>query len=1113
MKREIYFKILSRLTLLLCGVLLSAQLCAQGITVQFRGSVQQAIEMLQKRYNYSVVIKTEGVDLSKNVILNVKNSTINNVVAEIFKGQNVSCAVNGRNILVSGKEAEEVSAATRSEKIAVKGRITDDKGKPIMGAVVYDKQSQKGVVSDVSGNYAIEVADESQLVISFLGYDDKSVNVNRQSQIDVTMNEKVSNIDEVIVVGYGTQKKSDLTGSVAQVNMTTLDTKQAVSLADYLRGSVAGLNISRSASTSGQTNFEVRGQTTINSSNSKPLLVVDGMIFSGMLNEINPSDVATISVMKDASSAAVYGASAASGVIIITTKEGKGDKPTIRFDVKTSLSKLYNKPEAYDVSGYMGMRADALTGEGGINASYPEFYTNPYKLQGVSLDTWLGYEGQINPNIDPTDLWLDRLKLKPEEKQNYYGYKSVDWLDKVFRTGVVQDYNLSVSGKSKDLSYYWSLGMLDNMGVVYNDRYKNIRSHINISNKITDFLEVGIRGNLSNTNADGESADWSKAYDNSPLGNVTNSDGTYVRYPNSDNMARNPLDKVQWDDYDRNLHLIGVVFAKVTLPLGFKLESSYNNRWRFQSNNFFKPSWTIDGADSNGVAQRKEYKQYDWSIENILRWNKTIGDIHKFDVVLMQSAAKFISSETTAGATGFSTSELLGWHSLKLSDIQLAESTDQVDTKASYMARVNYSLKDKYYLTLTIRRDGYSAFGQNNPWADFPAAALAWRLSEEEFIKKYDWISNLKLRLSYGKNGNSNMGRYQALSTLGNDYYLSNGQNIVTMYPTTMGNRLMQWEETLSTNIGVDFAVLNNRINLTADIYHMKTTNLLMDRQLPTLTGFKSVMSNMGQLDNKGLEITINSVNFNNNKFRWTSDLIFSMNRNKIKHLYGDMVDVLDADGNVIGRKEADDPTNGRYIGHSIDEIYDYKINGVWQLHEAAEAAALGYAPGDYKTYLAPGSTGYSSADYLWQGFKKPRYRISLNNSFTLFNDFNISFMLRSEFGHVKKNNEIVVGSYADRTSQMKLPYWTPENQSNTWGKLGASKKGDIYRNASFVRIENVTVSYNLPTRWISKAAMQSARVFFNVDNAYCFDNWLYWDPETSAPTPTTFTFGISVTL
>lgn len=995
--------------------------------------------------------------------------------------------------------------------VIVKGIVSDRNGEAVPGAVISDGNDNNSV-SSLDGAFEIRTTPDAVLSVSALGYHIWKGKAG--NNLRVILDDDTYSLDEVVVIGYGTQRKKDLTGSIVQIDMEAMEDKEAISLADYLRGSVAGLNISRSSSLSGQSSFEIRGQTSLGTSTS-PLIVLDGSIFNGSINEINPNDIASVSVMKDASSAAVYGASAANGVLLISSKKGKTEKPRITFDVKTSFATLTaanNMPESYDVDGYLKVRADKLTGNSDIILTKPEYYSNPYKLAQVSLEEWMAYSG-AGKWADPTEIWLSRLALTPNEKANYYNYKSVDWVDEVFRTGFIQDYNASVSGGNEKVNYYWSVGYLDNKGVIEGDNYSTLRSRLNLSANITDFLEVGVRTSLSNSRNDGHKADWTTAYTSSPLGDKYESDGTYTIYPNGDNMAKNPFEKTQWDIYNHTFNLQANAFAKITLPFGFAFESIYSNHWRWNENNTFKPSYTLDGSSTNGEAARQNTNQYDWSIENILRWQKTFGR-HSIDVTLMQSAAKWEQNMVSVNSIGFNTSELLGWHALSLADTHSATSLDQVDTKASYMARINYSALDRYLVTLTVRRDGYSAFGQDNPWGAFPAVGLAWRMSEEKFMKNIPFVSNLKIRASYGKNGNSNIGRYTALASLGTDYYIdSSKQGTVTLYPTSMGNSKLQWEETVTKNIGLDFGILDNRVNLTIDGYMMNTTNMLMDRTLPTITGYSKVKSNLGQVDNRGLEVTINSLNMSRKNFKWNTDLTFSMNRNNIVHLYGNMVDVYDEEGNVIGQKEADDPTNGWYIGHSIDEIYGYKIIGVWQMDEAAEAAALGRTPGDYKTYITEGHTSYSSEDYQWQGFTKPRYRFSINNTFTLWKSVSVNFLLRSEIGHIKANNEINVGNYADRVSQMKFPYWTQENSSDEWGKLGAARTGNIYRNASFLRFENISVSWSLPSRWLEKIKVSSAKLSFNVDNAYCFDSWLYWDVETKSPLPTTYTIGINFSL
>lgn len=1005
------------------------------------------------------------------------------------------------------------ATAFGQNRITLKGKVSDKNTVPVPGAVIMTEDKSSNTITDLDGLFEIQVEPDAVIEVSCLGFTTLSVSVSNRSYMDIILEEEYNSLDEIVVVGYGTQRKKDLTGAIASVNMEKFGNQQSVSIADYLRGSVAGLNISRSSSLSGQDSFQIRGETSLGAS-CEPLLVVDGIIYGGSLGDINPNDVESISVMKDASSAAVYGASGAGGVILISTKKGKGDKPTIRFDLKHSLAHLFNPEEMYKGEEYLDMRADAIrTRRGDNNWQKEEYYTNPYKLQNTDLKSWIGYDAGRGENSDPTAIWLERLELQPMEIENYYERNYTDWYNETFRTGQLKDYNVSVSGSTNKLSYYWSVGFLDNDGVVKNDKYRNVRSRINLTNDITDWLQVGVRAFLSSANSDGQAAEWAEAYQASPLGDVYDADGNYSRYPNDDIQGQNPLEKTQFDNMNRSLRINGTVFAKIRLPFGFSFESSYDNRWQTNQNYTYKPSYTIDAMKDGGVAEREDYKAYEWTIENMLKWNKTFGE-HRIDVTLLQSAYRWSSWQTVSGASLFSTSEALGYHNMGLGDIQTAGSMDQTETKASYMARVNWSLKDRYFLSASWRMDGFSGFGQDNPWAHFPGVSAAWRISEENWMKNASWLSNLKLRASYGRNGNSNFGRYKALAAVSNGYYINNGSSVVTLYPSAMGNKTLSWEQTSAYNVGIDLGLWKNRLSLTLEGYLMKTTNQLLDRSLPTISGFNSVISNLGQIDNKGFELSISSVNINRRNFKWNTDLAVWLNRNRITHLYGEMEDILDENGTVIGQKEADDPTNGWYIGHAIDEIYGYEIVGVWQESEIEEARQFGFVPGDYKTYAAPGHTSLSSEDYTWQGYKKPRVSFSIRNSMSFFNDaLEFSFMIRSELGHKKASNEICVGSYADRVTQYKYPYWTYENPSDYWGRLGAKRTGTLYRSASFVRIDNLSLCYNFPAKLLSKAKIQGAKISFNVDNVYSFDNWLYWDVETKSPIPTTFTLGLSITL
>jgi hypothetical protein len=447
-------------------------------------------------------------------------------------------------------------------------------------------------------------------------------------------------------------------------------------------------------------------------------------------------------------------------------------------------------------------------------------------------------EPAFRTNADPVEYWLLRLNLYPGEIANYKAGKSVDWVGGVFRPGVIQNYNASISGKTSNLNYYWSLGLLDNKGVVANDDYRNIRTRVNITSDITDFLQTGMRVNLSTTTQDNTAANYRNAYQVSPLGDMYDDKGHYKTYPNTDIMGQNPFDKTQYIGQNRNLDIIGSLFAKIKLPFNINYELDYNNRWGSNLTYVYKPSYTIDALLTNGSASRQDFRQYEWSLDNILRWDKTIG-AHRISVLLLYNSARFSSTQTNANASNFSLSEVLNYHSLSLGATPSVNSNDQEDTRASGLIRLNYAYNDKYLVTASVRRDGYSAFGQANPWADFPSVALAWRMSKEDFFKNVKSINDMKLRLSYGMSGNSGIGRYTALSQLSNGTYVRDGQTIISLYPTSLSNKDLKWEQTTSLNAGFDISMFNSRLNATVDVYYMTTKNMLLARTLPTLTGLR----------------------------------------------------------------------------------------------------------------------------------------------------------------------------------------------------------------------------------------------------------------------------------
>jgi len=1003
-----------------------------------------------------------------------------------------------------------------AQQIQVSGNVQSG-GEPIIGATVQLKGTPGGVITDLDGIFQIPVPDnKSVLIVSFVGYQSLEMPVNGRTFLQIELKEDVAQLDEVIIVGYGTARKKDLTGAITRIS-TEDNTQSVTSVSELLRGTVAGFSAGMGTSAKGGGSLLIRGEKSIHASNS-PLIVLDGVIFNGDLEDINPNDIESIDILKDGSAAAVYGSRAASGVVVISTRQGRSGKPIVTFNTKIGISNLTRNQRPFNGQEYIQMRQDEKMRN---NPTRPEgYFSNPNSLPaGVDLVTWLGYSG-ASLEVNPIEIWLNRLAFSTTEIQNYIDGNETDWYSQAFRNAFRQDYNVSLSGKTDKISYYWSLGSILNQGIVKGDKFTTVRSRLNLKAEVTNWLEIGLQSHYATRDESVDEVDWAAAIKASPWGSKYNEDGSLKFYPNDDNMSTNPFGAYQ--DRDR-FHVTqtfhATITGKVTLPLGFVYEMSYSDYNKWNKNHYFDPSTSLAGEKDGGKAVRRNNSYHSWMMDHILRWNRTFKDIHRVDVTLLFNLEKNQLWTDNMSNSNITPSEALGWHGIGNGTNPTVSSNDAVDTGNAMMARVNYGLMDRYLITASVRRDGYSAFGSSNPYATFPALAFGWRMNEEKFMQGAHWVDNLKLRFSWGINGNRSIGRYAALANLNSEKYLHNGNTVIGIYTQTLANKDLKWERTEAYNLGVDFGLFNNRLSGTVEFYTMSTKDLLLSRALPDITGFTSVTSNLGEVRNKGFEVSLNSVNVDTDKLRWSSSFIASLNRNRIAHLYGEMVDVLDAQGNVIGQREDDDIQNGWYIGRSLDEIYDYKIIGVWQENEREEAALYGKEPGDYKILDVNGDYQYlPEDDKVFQGHKRPRFSFGVGNTFELFKCIDFSFFIRSDLGNKGSNSHYShpTDYYYDRINAYKYEYWTPDNPTNKYARLCSNTKSpsfSVYESRSFVRLQEVSLAYRFPRTSLAKVGITNARVYLNITNPLVITKWNYWDPESLSPAPRTYTLGLNFTL
>jgi TonB-dependent starch-binding outer membrane protein SusC len=893
-----------------------------------------------------------------------------------------------------------------------------------------------------------------------------------------------------------------------------LDRQAATNVTELLRSTLPGLNVGISTSAKGSSGLEIRGPTSLGTSNT-PLIVVDDVIFEGDIADINPMDIEKVDVLKDASSAAIYGAKAAAGVVIITTKKGTQVKPTINIRSSVGMSQVNKMESVYSPEEYLDYRRDVL--DRFDVSSPPGYYVNPSNLPtGVTLDQWLEYDNLGGTTTPPEDIWLGRLQLQQIEVDNYKAGRTLDWQDILFQTGFRTDNNISLSGKTDNFSYYTSLGYVDNKGIQIYQKYQSFRARINLEADVTNYLSVGmnIQGNENRQPVGLPNA--KSLYDrNSPYGSLYYEDGYYKHEPHDDAMGRNPYLYEYRDDHYRDREVFANLFGRITFPYGFSYKINWVNRYALSQDYRFNPSIATLG-EGGASGSRGENTRYSWMIDNIIKWNKNISGIHNFDFTLLYNVEEDSYWSTYQSNSEFDPNESLSYHNLAIGASPSISSNDTRSTGDALMGRLNYGLLDRYLFTVSIRRDGYSAFGQENPHATFPAVAVGWRITEESFFN-IDWLTNLKLRLSWGENGNREIGQYAALSRMNTTKYIYDHSSVTGIYTTNLANQELKWERTSAYNAGLDFAIIKGKISGTLDVYHMSTTDLLLERSLPNITGYTSVFANLGEVQNEGFELSVNTVNIENNNFSWNSNLSFWFNRNRIKHLYGDMVDVYDDQGNVIGQKEEDDIQNGWYIDHAIDEIFDYKIIGVWQLGEEEEAAIYGRAPGDAKLLDVNDDDIINYDDKVFQGNKKPRYRASLRNDIQ-FKNFDLSFLLNAYIDYYGVNNEHFNYRVSqERLNKIKTPYWTIDNPTNDWTRLYSnnfSPATNWWENKSFVRLQNITLGYNVPISFLRRFDLKRLRLYGNIQNLPAFSGWQYnWDVETSNPTPMIYTFGIDLSL
>ena len=1061
----------------------------------------------------------------------------------------------------------ELAVQSTQQSGVVKGQVTDKNGEPVIGATVKVKNAANvGTVTDFEGNFDLKGAPTNgTLVVSYIGFKTKEIAYKNGQTLSITIEEDAETLQEVVVVGYGTMRKKDLTGSVVQIDPSKIADQNPGSVQDLLRGT-PGLQIGFDSSAKGSgASIQLRGQNSLYTSGShnSPLIILDGMQFAGELSEINPDDIEQIDVLKDASSAAIYGAKAASGVIIITTKKGKQGKPIINVSMNLAANSKAAYRDVFSASEYMtyredwykaqtyGYREDGTWGYYGKDSGIPTGYYdnfNNISQYGISQDQWASNGPKtLQAGESMLSLYARRMGFDADAAlvmENFLAGKTYNWEDATFRTGFNQDYNASISGATDNVNYYLGFGYLKNQGAIQGDDYHAYRANMKLNAKITDWLEVGANVNFQDRSDESQAVPLGSNYwdDNqlreSPYASRYDENGNEIQYPRTGNPTNGGYNyhfQQQYIGLEKGYTVLNTIFnAKVTLPFGITYQFNIAPRYQWFYDRYHMSAELPNSDPATRGVNRNSSKTFNWNLNNTLTWDRTFANLHHVTVTLAQEAEENRYWSDNISARNITPTDVLGLHYISGANKEQSSfsTNDTHYTAAAYLGRVFYGFMDRYMLTATVRRDGYSAFGQNNPWANFWSLGASWVLSEEKFAQDWKWLDMAKLRLSYGTNGNRSLAdTYLALSNLANGglyaYYKygSTSQEVLNALSVNrLGNPNLEWEKTSSWNFGIDFAVLNKRLSGSIDIYHKKTHDMIMSQRLPNFTGFSSITTNLGEVTNTGFEITLNTKNIETKDFKWGTSLGFSYNKNKIKHLYYE----YDEDG-----KEMDDTSNGWFIDKPIGEIWYWKTDGIWQANEAEEAALVNQKPGDPKVVnvyteddkiLADGTRVpvYNDKDRVYQGTTQPPIYWNMRNDFQ-YKDFTFSFSMYSYMGHKSLSGNWLNGDnsgsmFTQTCNTYKKEYWTPENPTNEYARLNAVGPSGVtginkLYNRSFVRVDNITLGYTIPRDITNKWGIQRVHVTAGIHNAFTIDSWEYGDPETGGFANRQFQFGLNVTL
>ena len=973
---------------------------------------------------------------------------------------------------VDGMAVSPISQEVLQNSVKITGKVVDVQGEPVIGATVMEKGTTNGIITDVDGNFTLNVSPNRKLQVSYVGYQTQEITIGSNRTLRITLKEDSELLDEVVVVGYGTMKKSDLTGAISSVSTETLVRGGNANAIGALQGFVAGVSILKSNNKpGGGYDIKIRGVSSISGS-SAPLVVIDG-IPGASLDNINPDDIEKIDILKDASSTAIYGSRATNGVVMVTTKKGSLGDPKISY------------------SGYAGFRN----------------YTHVPEMMSGDEYVQLAMENAraLNNNNYKTleEIFTDPSELKAAKDRNYY-----DWVDAITSPAFMTSHTISATGGTEKAKYTLGGGYYFEDGMQFPQEFSRYNMRAAVDLKANDYLSFG--GSLYMTHSVRDTGNSSLMVDalrmrptQHPYSLVT---GEEIWKYTSNGMF-NPLITNQNEfNKTKKLNILSNVYVKLTPVKGLELTSSFASNMTNDQIGQYRGVWTkaLQGTAKGATNLLDKNNYTNWVWDNIVRYSWE-HKIHKIDFTGVYSLQQNQDEKMRGASKDLPFNSL--WYNLQGGEMTSMTSSYVQSNLMSFLGRINYTLADKYMLTASLRYDGSSKLADGNKWSLFPSVAVAWRLKEEAFMQSVDWLSNLKLRLSYGQTGNDTVSPYSTNGTIAGSQYYSFGTNtVIGTYPNNIRNDKLGWERTSEYNVGVDFGFFDNRISGSVEYYNRLTKDLIMNKSIPTHLGYSSVRDNVGSVRNQGFEIMLNTENIRLKDFSWQTTFTLSYNKNEIVDLafkedlgvYSDRLKGMQGDYN-----------NRWFIGQPVQLNWDLETIGVWQLGEEEAAKKYGQKPGQFKVSDYNNDGVINDKDRFINGSRIPNWTGGMTNTFR-YQEFDLSFHMHFQTGARLRNQFYV--SYALENNNanlgnMKKDYWTPENPTNSCAQpsnMGPYRDQNttgksvshIVQKTDFLKVSYITLGYTFKKNLLNRIKMSNLRLYATVQNPFTFTGFSGFDPE-----------------